>query len=500
MHKMAHTIIISNSITDQISKNILDSWLVYYKRGAWIRQTKNDDSQVNYAQFTESVDSALNHYKHQDIDYLLVNWFGAFCGNFHNYHQKWLSHIEILNKKSWLVSCHIINKEKQKKNLTYKDHFYAYPTTAFFNLKEWRLRGCPAWEGSYSKIHRPIASSENMHGDYTPDRISPSSTYFEATESIPGTSFFNASLDQGIDIQNVPKDLRQEILHTYPEANPLFFNEFMAAFQNLPVLMEENLVKFANLQLRKRNLQHSDFGKEGHFFILNTEALFPRLKESVCKQALETAETILSPCSLFKSFLLDTFAPLSKQHIHFDIFPKNIAWKEKITTAWNGTHVHLKQLIQQMSIQDEKVWNPSQEDVIDRQYFILLETVGNEKNLQAAWIKYQAKKHFFISANLLLADQALVNLLSKLESSRAYFAIGDIPAFGTNTIDYGAHRISYLTSEHLKRVSQHVTTLHVDIKLPISDEHFFGTGDETQLQLMREVESYREPILRNVNP
>lgn len=495
MHKVVHSIIIPNFVKSQISKEVLDSWLVYYKRGAWIRQPELDAHRVDYVQFVESVDDALSHYKNQDVDYLLINWFGAFCLNFHNYHQKWIKQIDQLNGSPWLVSCHIINKEKQKKNTNLKDHFYAYPTTAMIHLKEWRRLGCPAWEGSVQTLHKPQPSTENSHDDYTPNKLSPTHQYLKPVESNPGALFFNAALDARIEILNVPKDLRQDIIHTYPESNPEFFNHFMTAFQNLPVIMEENLIKFANLQLRKRNLRHTDFGKEGHFFILNTESLFPKKQEELCKKALLKAELILSPCSLFKSFLLDVFAPVATHHIHFDIFPKNVEWKKKITLSWDGTLKNLKRLIQEMSIADEKVWNPSQEDVIDRQYQILLKILESEQKLSECWKRYQQKNHAFLSANLLLADRPLIESIKKTGCRHAYLAIGDIPAFGTNTIDYGAHRISKLTSEHLGRVMAASPQIYVDIKLPISDEQYFGSGAQTQDRLQLEIEKYSEPIL-----
>ena len=84
MLKIVHSFILKPEIKNNISKQILDSWMLLYNR---VSHIKNSSVHVHDRMWHASnVNEVLTHYKNQDVDYLILNWFGVYCQNFGYWH------------------------------------------------------------------------------------------------------------------------------------------------------------------------------------------------------------------------------------------------------------------------------------------------------------------------------------------------------------------------------------------------------------------------------
>ena len=474
MLKIAHSFILKPEIKNNISKQILDSWMLLYNRASYIRNSSvHAHDRMWHA---SNVDDVLTHYKNQDVDYLILNWFGVYCKDFGYWHNDCIKYIKELDSKDWIFAGQLISKEHQKKNNDYNGHFYPYPITAIINLKTWRDIGCPNWDNPSVKLfHVPKMSKKFIHGDYTPLELTPTSKHISLRNTESGNSFISKILDSGISVYNIPMEIRGAIIHTYPENDPSSWNNTMKAYMDIPVLLDGQMREFIKHVIHYKNLKHGP-EDEGVFFLYCTENIFPnKLKNDAPINALQNVDTIIGPCSMFKAFILGSHTTTVKNYIHFDIFEKNVSWKRIITESWNGQYDNLVEVLNKLPNCDKSnFWNRSEGDIIKKQYDELLEYFETPQELEIAWQKYQKQNHKYIKANLLFSDKKIIDAIKQVNSKVVYAAIGDIPGYRINGLNYGIHNITNYTINHLQKIKDNVKELFIDIKIPINDNQIFG--------------------------
>ena len=488
MYKIAHSIILNPSIRENISKEALDSWMILYNRGTYVRNS-NVYNYLDNMWYANSVDDLLEHYKKQNLDYLIINWFGAYCQDFWNWHNECIKYITKLNSQRWVLAGQIIDKEKQKKNIKYQGQFYPYPISAIINLKEWRKIGCPKWHDEDMDLFQNVNPNQNcVHDDYTPLSLFPGQGQQSLTNVEPGNSFISKILESGITVHNIPIDMRKTIIHTYPENDPCNWDKTMCSYMQLPVLLDNKHYEFMKHALQYRNLRHAPDHSKGVFFLYNTEEVFPKNYKDNCIAALESVDTILSPCSMFKAFILGSYAKDIKNYVHFDIYDRNVLWKQTITNNWNGTYDNLIEVLSNLPDNEEfGFWNRVEDNVIEKQYKKLLEYFGTEENLQLEWKKYQQKNHAYVKANMLFHDKEIIDAVKQFESKVIYTAIGDIPGYMINGLNYGIHNITLKTIRHLDRLKSIADEIYIDVKIPVSDYQIFDNYKSTRDILLESI-------------
>ena len=485
MHKIAHSIIIDPFIKENISKETLDSWMILYNRGTYIR-TSDVYSYLDNKWYANNVDELLDHYKEQDLDYLVINWFGAYCQDFWNWHNECIKHIENLNNNKWILAGQIIDKEKQKKNSKFVGQYYPYPISAIINLKEWRNIGCPKWHDTAMELFQNVISDENcIHDDYTPLTLSPGNGQTVIKNVEPGNCFISKILENGLQVYNIPIEIRKTIIHTYPENDPKNWDKTMRAYMDLPVLLDEKHYEFMKHALQYKNLKHSPSHSKGVFFLYNTEEVFPKNYKENSISALQSVDTILTPCSMFKAFILGSFSPNIKNYVHFDIYDRNVLWKKTITDLWDGTYDNLVDVLSNLPENEEfGFWNRVEDNIIEKQYKKLLEYFDTEEQLKQEWKRYQSKRHAYVKANMLFSDKEIINTIKSFESNIIYTAIGDIPGYMINGLNYGIHNITLKTVQHLDRLKNNADEVYIDVKIPISDYQIFDNYKNTKTILI----------------
>lgn len=492
-------IIVDPYIKKNLSKNVFDSWMNYYRRGVNLEQfLGKTDRAYRSIQFSQSVDAALEHYRCRGPNYLILNWFGVFIQNFSEFHKNCIQLIESVNDNNWLFFGYIIDKEKQKNSDIYKNEFYPYPITSIVNVKKWREISCPKWDSQSCDRHVPQKSKDCIHDDYTPMFLEPTGAHSRTDRPLnQGENFITASLDAGLKIYNLPKNNRANVIHTYPESNPVEYSFLFEAFYDLPNIEEVNTLKLLQILMAKRNRQHTTHGNQGHFFLYNTESVFPPGSKEKALNYLSTADSIISPCSMFKSFLLGSYSGSIKNYIHIDIYSRVIQMKKQISSEWNGTLLGLKKTINSLDAGEGSIWNNLSEDIISSQFDTLLEHIESESSIASEWVKYGLKNHTYLNLNIITEHDRLIKNLSEIGSKKIYLAIGDIPSFGLNSINYGSHKLAKKLIQFFESISAAGMDAMVDIKSPISDKHILGTIDEASTIFTHEANHYEFPIEQN---
>lgn len=481
MLKIAHSVVLDPYIKDNISKETLDSWMILYNRGSFVR-TSTAYPYIQNKWYGTSVDELLSHYKNQDLDYLIINWFGAYCQDFWNWHNECIQYIEELNRKGlWVLAGQLISKQHQKSDVKYEGHYYPYPISAIINLNEWRKIGSPSWTDDSMKIfHVPNMSEECVHDDYTPLNLFPSGNKQSLIEVENGNSFISKILDSGLSVYNIPLSIRKTIIHTYPENDPVSWDNTMQAYMKMPVLLDQKHYEFMKHALQYRNLRHAPDYSKGVFFLYNTEEVFPKKCKDRCIEALQKVDTIITPCSMFKAFILGSYSNKVENYIHFDIFERNVLWKRIITENWNGEYNNLIEILSELPDNEEfGFWSRVEDNIIEKQFNKLLQYFGTPEKLKTAWLDYQNKNHKYVKANMLFDDKNILKNVVNYNSKVIYTAIGDIPGYMINGLNYGIHNITRHTLNHLDKIKETSDEIYIDIKVPVNDtqifENYFNT-------------------------
>lgn len=288
----------------------------------------------------------------------------------------------------------------------------------------------------------------------------------------------------------VPNNICNFLIDTGAIENPTGWNQDLLSFMALPNL-QTNVVPFLQKLVESRNTRHANDKDAGVFFLYNTE--------SICtnKEYLSTIkdqiDTIIGPCSMFKAFILgERYIGNVKNYIHFDIFSRNVDWKKHITENWNGTLKGLFETLKYCTDRgdgDFSFWN-GRDNIIEKQWKVLLDEFGSEESIKQHWLIYQKQNHQYVLANMLFDDHNIIDALNKINANGVYHAIGDIPGFRSNALQFGLQTITDITKGHIERVESTCKNLFVDIKIPASDLQKFNTSEQIKYELYNDYNEF----------
>jgi len=376
--------------------------------------------------WAESIDKILEIVADKNTEYLIVTWFGLYNHDFWNIHTLCIKDISD-KKQDW----NVLNNSNEC-------------TIQIINLKNWRTEGKP-----------------------------PFAEYCKKKTLEINPTIVNSLLD------------------SKATENPQAWNDELNHFTKLPII-NTNLTGLLVKLLTTRNPRHANDRDKGVFFLYNTEAICTN------KEHLRTVQaginTVMGPCSMFKAFILGSkYIDTVDNYLHFDIFQRNLNWKKLITENWDGTK---KGLVKTLSMCNDSgdgdfdFWNNSADNIIEKQWKVLLDEFGTKDAVHNAWQIYKTKNHAYALANMLFDDRNIIKELQKFDIKGIYHAIGDIPGFRSNALQFGLEQINTLTKTHINRVADINNNLYVDVKVPASDLQKFKKYDEILLDLEKDYDLF----------
>lgn len=428
MYNIQHAVVVPKHIKETLDRDLYQSWMLYYQRGHYVKQSTSEHPFV----FAETVDEILAIIKDKDTEYLILTWFGMYSSDFWHVHDLCIDNIERQKRVESFAQGNWSVLSDNNKN-----------TIQMVNLKEWKKQGCPAY-ADFSKQSKKIN-----------------------------------------------KRIVEKLLDSKAIENPRAWNEELLHFTQLPII-QTNITDLLTKLITTRNPRHANTHDKGVFFLYNTEAI------CTDKERLGTVQgainTVIGPCSMFKAFILGSkYLNAVDNYLHFDIFDRNLQWKKLITENWNGTKkglVKTLELCHDDGDGDFSFWSNGSQNIIDKQWNVLIEELGSAEKIEAAWKIYQTKNHEYALSNMLFDDTEIINCLENFNITGIYHAIGDIPGFRSNALQFGLQQINSLTRTHLKRVAKVNQNVYVDIKVPASDLQKFKKYDEIIEDLDNDYEEF----------
>ena len=279
-------------------------------------------------------------------------------------------------------------------------------------------------------------------------------------------------------------------INTCLDVNIENWNNTLKTYNSSP-LFENEMSKFISQLVSTRNFTHSIPEDSGVFFFSNTEKICPDFK---FLNEQKNINTIITPCSMFKAFILGEVYIQAKNYVHFDIFERNIFIKETFTNFWNGEYETLHDTLVNCIPNENALWHKgSVSEMVKNEWNKLLEHFGTEKNIKKSWKKYKQKNHQYTQANLLFNDDNILSCLKNIDVTGIYHCIGDIPGFRSNALQFGIKNITAYTIKHLEKIEKINNNFIVDIKMVASDKQ--QVDFSTDIKSMFEYEQQYYEIL-----
>ena len=292
-----------------------------------------------------------------------------------------------IDNKTPLV-CHLVDRG---------GYYHFHPQWFTINLAEYQAVGMPIFtecEGIVAVDSFETERSEaNVHHDYTPTWIRPSSTViktFHSDHQYFGIQVVAKFIQAGHTIINIPDIVRNKKNFCYPDHNHDEIVKLIADKDYEP--KDEGLWWFAKaLKDVMGNLMQG-------YYVLNTEYLMPT-------QQLGQFDCFIGVCGGLKPACVagqDNFASNSKIYL-FDISRAAVEWQQYLLTNWDGDFVKFEALFRKFQSQ-----HPTYRPVyfshasIDDNIDWFLNNAGLTKEMfQRQWQRYQRMNHEFIELDLL---------------------------------------------------------------------------------------------------
>ena len=243
-------------------------------------------------------------------------------------------------------------------------------------------------------------------------------------------------------------------------------------FTEIPQIFDAKLEELIIKLLEHKTITHTNKYDPGIFFLYNTETIFANYEHY--REIWSTVDTVIGPCSMFKAFILGRHIPEhpATKYVHYDIYERNVFYKEKITKDWNGTLEHLHEVLKSLDSDSYHYWT-EEKGVVDQVWKMLQTHLGNDENIEVQWLEYQKSEHRYVLANAMHKDDKIIEALEELQPTGIFEGLGDIPGFRQNILIYGIDNINTQVREHVRRLQNICPNTHVDVKLPKNDWHLF---------------------------
>jgi hypothetical protein len=269
-----------------------DDWAEYMATLTWfsgIPLTKGGSKNAHVI-FAETIDEALaqcDKYSHAIISYIGTFYYSDHTENIFTYFEKFC-------KSDHACRGHLLFHPD-------KPYGRLHPQTIFLNVDHWRKIGKPSFGNYTGKVMLPERSMSNVHDDYTPHWIKPSTEYAEVTDC-EQAEYISRVLEDGKTILNLDGERRTKFF-CYPE-------------RRHSIALDSERNRNSNIVYARNNESYPDFNAK--------------------------FDVIYAPASgNIAEKLMDEFGHKSTQLIIYDYNEDSIKWKRLLYNMQNIEKVNL---------------------------------------------------------------------------------------------------------------------------------------------------------------
>ena len=204
------------------------------------------------------------------------------------------------------------------------------------NVKRWKEMGSPRFALAAEnevQLTRPQRSVENVHDDYTPLWLRPTQEEYRLRPRIFGWNIIDRALKRGLEIENVPQDLRRYKCYLYPEENTTALHQAIDQIQDLkldfPSLL---LTDHQKSVLQRLQIEAAFYGQKA--FLFNTEGYW----EVEARENKRPLDAIFTLASGFKDLVMlrEHGATPTGKLVYFDLCAQALAIKKLMYEKWDG--------------------------------------------------------------------------------------------------------------------------------------------------------------------
>ena len=299
--------------------------------------------------------------------------------------------------------CHIVDR----------GGYYHFHSQWFaVNLAEYKALGMPKFDEREGAIEvesvDTIRSEANVHHDYTPTWIRPSSSIpktYQSDYQYFGLQVVAKFIQAGHTIINIPDIVRNKKNFCYPDHNHDEIVQLIADKDYEP--KDEGLWWFA--KALRDIVNNLNFG----YYVLNTEYLMPTNQSTKFNSFVGVCGGLKPACIAGQ----DNFADDSTVHL-FDISCAAVDWQRCLLDKWNGDFAEFETIFRNFQAE-----HPNYRPVyfshasIDENIDWFLDNAGISRGqFQQLWIKYQKMKHNFVELDL-LQDNTIDKIINMANDS-----------------------------------------------------------------------------------
>ena len=370
--------------------------------------------------------------------HLVVYNSGTVLNNMYIADTHWHAHCQ----SDWLVSGHIMKRPTD-------DYPWLHEQTIAINLEQWKRCGEPDigdYESGEKYLPSYAKSADNIHDDYTPLWIKPSSAEtITTTRRKFGWNLIAASLDNGLDIVNIPIQIRKTKFFIYPSDNG---TKLAAQVQDLRTYGHTDQLPLENSSQNKLTEQikwFMDSANNSAVFVFNTgdglvnKELYPS----------EIPDAIWTTASGFKSFAEWQYRGMPEhcQINTYDFNPLSLDLWKSVHRNWSGRDMWAFMLEHDAKCVNDgtvycwgnKIATETKQEACHRQEHELAELFGGPDAMQAAWQKFISLDHRYHLCNLIEEPMKLVHAIDPCK--KHFMWLNNVFYFRRSILVYGINRL-----------------------------------------------------------
>lgn len=341
----------------------------------------------------KSINEVLNKALEKNIDYCIVMSVGHFINDsrFFTYIEKWISKVD------FFVTGHIIDHNSNNSRECSNGNYWGlHKQCLLINLKYYEKFGCPEWGDRFInedkiEVTKAKRSKADIHDDYTPIFLEPTSETQICTPYVDGWNFINISLENNLKVYNFHPKIRATKRYAYPNKSVEELSRQLDWIKNILNSAQDCV------------------------FLWNTETYHDIVKYSYNKQF--PIEKLYSVAAGFKPNLILEKVGFSEKTeiIYFDYSKQALAFKKYLLENWNGKDYpnFIRKTKKRYKINETfgtLTEGKSYEEIWEQRELYFWQS---PEILTEHWQKYKTLKHNFIHCNLLQNPEILINKITQ---------------------------------------------------------------------------------------
>jgi hypothetical protein len=337
----------------------------------------------------EVLDEALSY----DVDYCIVQSVGHIIkdGAFFKHIEKYIKDM------NFFVTGHIMDKETENsQNPKGKGYYGLHKQCILVNLKYYEKFDKPVFgdkeASKEEQVAKALRHAADIHDDYTPLTLRPTSETSVCTPLVDGWNFINKSLENDLTVYNFHPKIRESKVYLYPNKS--------AADLERQLSWINNIVNYAPTCV----------------FFWNTET-YADLKYIKIQTPIKKLYAVAA--SFKPNMILNTFDfEESTEVVYYDYSKQALAFKKMLLQNWDGEDYpkFLRWAKSKYQINETggiRTENETYEDLWERE----IKWWGSEKAIKDHWDRYKKLKHSYINLDICVNPEKLTSLVTSEESS-----------------------------------------------------------------------------------